>query len=64
MPLKYKELIRLVEKDGWYFVHQKGSHRQYKHPEKKGRVTIAGKPSDDVPKEIENSIFHQAGLRR
>ncbi|MFY7999409.1 MAG: type II toxin-antitoxin system HicA family toxin [Candidatus Kapaibacteriota bacterium] len=39
MPFKYKEIIRLIENDGWYFVRQKGNHRQYKHPEKKGRVT-------------------------
>ncbi len=59
---KVKELIKKVENDGWYLVAQKGSHRQYKHPEKKGRVTIAGKPSDDVHPKTEQSILKQAGL--
>jgi len=47
--MKVKEMIRLISDDGWYFVAQRGSHRQYKHPVKRGRVTIAGQPSDDLP---------------
>jgi predicted RNA binding protein YcfA (HicA-like mRNA interferase family) len=47
MPLKVSEMIRLIEADGWYLVATKGSHRQYKHPAKPGRVTVAGKPSKE-----------------
>jgi predicted RNA binding protein YcfA (HicA-like mRNA interferase family)/predicted RNase H-like HicB family nuclease len=46
--LKIRDVIKLVEKDGWYQAAQKGSHRQYKHPTKPGYVTIAGHPRDDV----------------
>ena len=49
--------------DGWVQVAQKGSHRQYKHPTKKGRVTIAGKPNQDVHPKTLNSIMKQAGLK-
>jgi len=48
--------------DGWYFVAQRGSHRQYKHPTKPGRVTIPGKPSRELYPELERSILRQAGL--
>ena len=58
-----KELIRAIEQDGWYLVGTKGSHRQFKHAEKKGRVTIAGKLSKDVPSGTLNSILKQAGLK-
>ncbi|MBD0351828.1 MAG: type II toxin-antitoxin system HicA family toxin [Bacteroidota bacterium] len=61
--MKVKEIIRLIEEDGWYFERQKGSHRQYKHPFKRGTVTIAGKFSDDIDKGTEKSILKQAGLR-
>ncbi len=46
--LKVREVIRLVENHGWYHLVTNGSHRQYKHPVKKGRVTIAGHPCDDL----------------
>ncbi|WP_159586596.1 type II toxin-antitoxin system HicA family toxin [Chelativorans xinjiangense] len=49
--------------DGWYQVATKGSHRQYKHRNKAGRVTVAGKPSDDVAPGTLNSILKQAGLK-
>jgi predicted RNA binding protein YcfA (HicA-like mRNA interferase family) len=62
MPRKVRELIRLIEDDGWHQVTQSGSHRQFKHPTKPGRVTIAGKPSTDVPVGTERSILKQAGL--
>jgi predicted RNA binding protein YcfA (HicA-like mRNA interferase family) len=58
-----REAIRLVVADGWYMVGQRGSHRQFKHPAKPGRVTIAGKESKDVPPGTLNSILHQAGLK-
>ena len=64
MPRKVKDLIKLLEADGWVLVCQRGSHRQYKHPTKAGRVTIAGhKLSDDVSLTMENSILKQAGLK-
>ncbi|MBS4027223.1 MAG: type II toxin-antitoxin system HicA family toxin [Ignavibacteriales bacterium] len=61
--MKVREIIRLVLEDGWYHVETKGSHRQYKHPEKLGRVTIAGHPNDDVAAGTLNSILKQAQLK-
>lgn len=61
--MKVKEAIRMIEADGWVVVAQRGSHRQYKHPAKPGRVTIAGKPSDDLHPKTAKSILQQAGLR-
>ncbi len=46
--MKVRDIIKLIEEDGWYIVAIKGSHRQYKHPVKVGRVTIAGHPNDDL----------------
>ncbi len=62
MPLTVREAIQLIEEDGWVLVRQKGSHRQYHHPEKPGTVTIAGKPSLDLDPKTEKSILRQAGL--
>lgn len=64
MPLKVSEILRLIEADGWYLVATKGSHRQYRHPVKPGRVTVAGKPSGVLPPGTERSILRQAGLDR
>jgi len=50
----------MIEADGWYLVTTKGSHRQYKHPEKPGRITIAGHLTDDLAPGTMNSIFKQA----
>lgn len=61
--MKVKDIIKLIEEDGWYKVNTEGSHRQYKHATKKGRVTVAGKLSDDVQKGTLNSILKQAGLK-
>jgi predicted RNA binding protein YcfA (HicA-like mRNA interferase family) len=61
--MKVREAIRLLETDGWFQVATKGSHRQYKHPRKPGRVTVAGKLSDDVAPGTLNSILKQAGLK-
>lgn len=61
--MKVREAIKRVEKDGWYQVNQEGSHRQFKHPTKKGRVTIAGHPSMDLDPKTQNSILKQAGLK-
>jgi len=62
--MKVREVIKLIEKDGWYVVATKGSHRQYKHPTKTGRVTIAGKPSHDLAPGTLNSILKQAQLKK
>ena len=64
MPLKVSEIIKMIQADGWYLVATRGSHRQYKHPVKPGRVTIAGKPSQELPPGTERSILRQAGLVR
>jgi predicted RNA binding protein YcfA (HicA-like mRNA interferase family) len=62
--LKVKELIRVLEKNGWRFVRQKGSHRQYKHPDIDRLITVPGhKLSDDIPKGVENSILKMAKLK-
>lgn len=61
--LKIREVIRLLEADGWRLVATKGSHRQYKHQSKVGRVTVAGKLSDEVAPGTLNSILKQAGLK-
>lgn len=60
--MKIREIIRLIEADGWFLVATRGSHRQYKHPEKKGRVTIAGHPRDDLAPGTAQSIYKQAQL--
>jgi predicted RNA binding protein YcfA (HicA-like mRNA interferase family) len=62
--MKIRDVIRLIEDDGWFLVVTKGSHRQYKHPSKLGRVTIAGHPGDDLAPGTLNSVLKQAGLRR
>ena len=61
--MKVSELLRLLEKDGWLVVRQRGSHRQLHHGTKPGTVTIAGKPSIDVPPGTLNSALKQAGLK-
>ena len=61
--MKVREAIRIVEEDGWRIIAIRGSHRQYKHSQKPGRVTIAGKPSDDLAPGTLNSILKQAGLK-
>ncbi|MGH9424379.1 MAG: type II toxin-antitoxin system HicA family toxin [Thermoanaerobaculia bacterium] len=62
--MKVREVIRLVEADGWGLVVTEGSHRQFKHPSKTGRVTVSGHPGDDMPKGTLASILRQAGLKR
>ena len=58
--MKVKDIIKKLEQDGWYLAKTKGSHRQYKHPFKKGKVTVSGKPSKDIPIGTLNSILKQA----
>jgi len=62
--VKVKELITLLEVDGWFQVRVKGSHRQFHHREKSGTVTLAGKLSVDVPPGTLNSALKQAGLKK
>lgn len=61
--MKAKEAVRLIEDDGWFLIATRGSHRQFKHPIKPGRVTIAGKLSQDLAPGTVGSILKQAGLR-
>lgn len=56
------KVIELLLSHGWYFVRQRGSHRQYKHPAKSGRVTVPH-PEKDLPIKTVSSIFKQAGLK-
>jgi predicted RNA binding protein YcfA (HicA-like mRNA interferase family) len=61
--MKIRDVIGMLEEDGWYLVRTRGSHRQYKHSTKRGLVTIAGKSSDDLAKGTLSSILKQAGLK-
>ena len=61
--MKIKEIIKIIEEDGWFMVRMKGSHRQFKHTRKKGIVTIAGNLNHDLAKRTLNSIIKQAGLK-
>ncbi|WP_374622112.1 type II toxin-antitoxin system HicA family toxin [Devosia sp.] len=60
---KVREILAMLEADGWYLVAMRGSHRQFKHVSKSGRVTVAGKPGDDVAPGTLNSILKQSGLK-
>jgi predicted RNA binding protein YcfA (HicA-like mRNA interferase family) len=60
--LKLRDVIKRIEADGWVQVSQEGSHRQYKHPTKKGRVTVAGKPGSEPPTGTVKNIFKQAQI--
>jgi len=62
--MKIREIIKLLKADGWYLVGIKGSHQQYKHPTKQGRVTIAGHPGDDLTPGTLNSILKQTQLKK
>ncbi|QYZ80011.1 type II toxin-antitoxin system HicA family toxin [Methanofollis formosanus] len=62
--MRVREVISLIEANGWYLVATRGSHRQYKHPIKPGRITIAGHPSENLAPGTLNSILKQAGLKR
>ncbi len=62
--MKVGEVIRLLEDDGWTLVRTSGSHRQFKNTGKPGTVTVAGKPSLDVPPGTLSSILKQAGLKK
>ena len=60
--MKVRDLIKLIENDGWRQIRTRGSHRQYKHAIKKGRVTVPGHPGDDVHPGTLKSVLRQADL--
>ena len=62
MATTVRDILQLLRDDGWIQVSQKGSHRQFKHAVKSGRVTVSGKPNSIPPKGTLNSILKQAGL--
>ncbi len=62
--MKVRDKIKLLDKDGWYLTRAKGSHRQFRHPTKRGLVTIAGHPSDELAPGTLNGILKQAGLKK
>jgi len=62
--MKIRDVIKLIEADGWQRVITKGSHRQYKHPDKKGRVTISGHAGDELAPGTLGSVLKQAQLKK
>lgn len=62
--MKVRDVLRMLQDDGWREVAMRGSHRQFKHPTKPGRVTVSGKPNDDIAPGTLNSIFKQAGWKK
>ena len=62
--MKVREIIRILEEDGWYLARTRGSHRQFKHSMKPGLVTVAGNANADLPRGTLNSIRKQAGLQQ
>ncbi|HWQ38156.1 MAG TPA: type II toxin-antitoxin system HicA family toxin [Burkholderiales bacterium] len=62
--MKVRDVLRMLSDDGWYLVATRGSHRQFKHSTKPGRVTVPGKPNDDLAAGTLNSILKQAGLKK
>jgi predicted RNA binding protein YcfA (HicA-like mRNA interferase family) len=62
--MKVSEVLRMLDEDGWFVVATRGSHRQFKHLTKAGRVTVPGKPSDDLAPGTLNSILKQSGLKK
>ncbi len=62
--MKVRDVLRQLQEEGWMLVATRGSHRQFKHPVRPGRVTVPGKPSDDLAPGTLNSILKQAGLRK
>jgi predicted RNA binding protein YcfA (HicA-like mRNA interferase family) len=61
--MKVSAVLSMLTADGWQLVATKGSHRQFKHTTKSGRVTVPGKPGDDLAPGTLNSILKQAGLK-
>ena len=61
--MKIREVLKMIEQDGWFQVRTRGSHRQFHHATKRGTVTVAGKPGKDLHPKTLNSILRQAGLK-
>ncbi len=61
--MKYRQIVKMIQDDGWYLDRTRGSHKQFKHPTKPGIVTIAGKPNEDASKGTLNNILKQADLK-
>lgn len=61
--MKVRDVIRILHNDGWILVATRGSHRQFKHPLKPGRVTVPGKAGDDLALGTLKSVFKQADLK-
>ena len=61
--MKVREVIKILEADGWYHARTRGSHRQFKHTSKPGVVTVAGQLSEDIPPGTLNAILKQASLK-
>ena len=61
---KVREIIKLLYNDGWEWVGTRGSHRYFKHPEKPGKVTVAGHPSKDLRPKTKSTILKQAGFKK
>lgn len=62
--MKVRDILKMIEKDGWVLARTKGSHRQYKHVRKPGLITVAGKPNDDIAPGTLNSIYKQGGYKK
>jgi predicted RNA binding protein YcfA (HicA-like mRNA interferase family) len=62
--MKIRDIIRLIEEDGWFIVRTRGSHKQFKHNVKKGLVTVSGKKNDDIAPGTLNGVLKQAGLKK
>ncbi len=62
--MKVAEILRMLQEDGWYLIATRGSHRQFKHSSRPGRVTVPGKLSDDLAPGTLSSILKQSGLRK
>lgn len=62
--MKFRDMIKMLIDDGWYLVRTKGSHQQYRHPDKPGLVTVAGHGGDDIAPRTLKSMLKQAGLDR
>jgi predicted RNA binding protein YcfA (HicA-like mRNA interferase family) len=63
LGVKVRDVLRMIEEDGWVLVRTRGSHRQYRHPVKLGLVTVPGKPGDELAPGTLNSVLKQAGLK-
>ena len=62
--MKVADLMRLLHEDGWRLVRTRGSHRQYRNPTRPGTLTVAGKPSLEIPPGTLSSILKRAGLKK